>query len=160
MWKNRLRRTHFLIVALVAGTAAVAHSVAADAPCDQYVVQPYVIQNDGTVYDTKTGLVWQQSPTGGGMTWNAAVNFCNSAANGSLPGCGWRLPSVKELQSLVDDSRSNPAIEIKAFPIVDSSEYWTSTVAKNNAQAWTVAFFYGLSNTLDFTTHNSALCVR
>jgi hypothetical protein len=57
----------------------------------------------------------------------------------------WRLPTVKELRSLVDYTRYNPAINTTYFPdTVVSSGYWSSTTDANGpAAAWVVDFSYG-----------------
>jgi hypothetical protein len=64
--------------------------------------QPSFTDNgDGTVTDNVTGLMWQQDP-GAKMTWNAGVA---GAATLDLAGYGdWRLPTIKELYSLMADS--------------------------------------------------------
>jgi len=60
---------------------------------------------DGTVTDLNTGLVWQQS-VGEKMTWDDAMA---GAADLSLGGhTDWRLPTVKELYSLVDFGGEDP----------------------------------------------------
>ncbi|MGB5159265.1 DUF1566 domain-containing protein [Desulfobacterium sp. N47] len=103
-----------------------------------------VDNNDGTVTDTKTGLMWQQAGAGT-MTWTAALTYCE---NLQLAGYSdWRLPNRNELQSLVDYSKYNPAIDTVAFPGAMSSYYWSSTTsASYPAYAWLVSFYYGSVN--------------
>jgi len=100
-----------------------------------------VINGDGTVTDTITGLMWQQA-TDGLMSWEAAISYCEAL---SLSGYDdWRLPNRKELHSIVHYSRYNPAIEISVFPDTSSSYYWSSTTsALNTDYAWNVGFNYG-----------------
>ncbi len=63
----------------------------------------YTDNGDGTVTDEITGLMWQQDP-GDKVTWSDAVDDADSF---DLAGYDdWRLPSAKELQSLVDYSRA------------------------------------------------------
>lgn len=59
-------------------------------------------------------------------------------------GDGWRLPTVTELQSLVDYSRTDPAIDTEKFPDTKSDWYWTGTECawKKHAR-WVVNFYYG-----------------
>jgi len=154
MLKIHLRKAHVLIVAILAGAGTVARSVAADAPCGQYS-----IWSDGTVHDNYTELVWQRSLAQNGMTWNDAMSFCGSAGQGTLPGCGWRLPSVNELQTIVDDSTSNPAIDSATFPNTGSGPYWTSSL-DGPGQAWTVAFFYGELQPVATSGAVAVRCVR
>lgn len=83
-----------------------------------------MVNGDGTVTDTETGLMWQQDETGW-MDWESALSYCE---NLELAGYDdWRLPNINELQSLVDYSTKNPAIDTYAFPNATSSIYWSST---------------------------------
>ena len=70
-----------------------------------------------------------------------AENLC--AALGE----GWRLPTRAERISLVDLTRSNPAIDTEQFPDTQSDLYWTSdSVAADSAYAWVVGFYSGNSD--------------
>src|SRR5437868_4121788 len=72
---------------------AISSPTNADAPPGRYVI------SNGTVYDTKTKLQWQQSAASSMYTFAAAKAFCSG---------NWRLPTVKELLTIVDDSRVSP----------------------------------------------------
>jgi hypothetical protein len=106
-----------------------------------------VINGDGTVTDTSTGLMWQQQ-TAGQMTWEEAINYCEGLSLGGYS--DWRLPNRNELQSLVDYTRYSPAIDNTAFPDTMSFLYWSSTttqaydplttLAYDPVSAWCVAF--------------------
>ncbi|MDA8140178.1 MAG: DUF1566 domain-containing protein [Desulfobacteraceae bacterium] len=100
-----------------------------------------VDNGNGTISDTATGLMWQKAEPGT-MTWEAALDYC---ANLQLAGYSdWRLPNRNELQTIVDDSRYNPAIDRTIFPGAMSSGYWSSsTYAQGNDYAWYVNFYYG-----------------
>jgi hypothetical protein len=88
----------------------------------------FVVNDDGTVTDTATGLMWQQLSSGS-MIWNAAVTYCE---NLSLAGYNdWRMPNRKEIQSLVDYSKYSPAINTTAFDITHS-DYFSSTINPNS----------------------------
>jgi hypothetical protein len=59
----------------------------------------YVNNLDGTITDADTGLIWTQVPTSA-RNWAAALNY---AENLTLAGYSdWRLPNIKELQTLTD----------------------------------------------------------
>ncbi|MBI5557052.1 MAG: DUF1566 domain-containing protein [Deltaproteobacteria bacterium] len=115
-----------------------------------------VINGDGTVTDTATGLMWQQCSLG--QTWNPATQGCDGTAtpvdwqdaleqseNLNMAGYSdWRLPNRNELQSLVDYSRYSPSIDTTSFPGTKPSYYWSSTTSANYTNyAWYVHFNYG-----------------
>ncbi|MBF0396994.1 MAG: DUF1566 domain-containing protein, partial [Desulfobacterales bacterium] len=90
---------------------------------------------NGTVTDNNTGLIWLKNISCfGAMTWGQGVSSCNNLFSGS---CGltdgsqagdWRLPNIKELESLIDYGRTNPALPNgHPFIGVQSDKYWTST---------------------------------
>jgi hypothetical protein len=105
--------------------------------------------NGSEVTDTKTGLIWRrcsegQSWSAGACSGTAASYTHEQALAQAKTQTGWRLPNVKELSSLVDSSRVNPAIDITAFPATPSSWYWSaSPFAGNAALAWGVNFGSG-----------------
>ncbi len=96
---------------------------------------------DGTVTDGNTGLMWQQGEAGS-MNWEDAIAYCESF---SLAGyTDWRLPNIKELESITDDTLYNPTIDTNFFPDAYASDYWSSTTSANvSSHAWTVNFYDG-----------------
>ncbi len=69
-----------------------------------YGVNDFDDNNDGTVSDSATGLMWAQADSIVGMDWSNALAY---AEGSTLAGhTDWRLPNTKELQSLVDYTRS------------------------------------------------------
>jgi hypothetical protein len=113
---------------------------------------------DGTVTDNLTGLIWLQNANRFELrTWADALSDCNSLADdgsaltdGSVAG-DWRLPNVKELQSLIDFGKYNPALPAgHPFITVQSSNYWSSTTdAHYTPYAWDLSMTYGLANLSD-----------
>ena len=83
-----------------------------------------VIDNgDGTITDLKTGLMWEQRHSGSTYTWEEAVN---AVAESRFAGYSdWRLPVMWELITIVDYSRSGPAID-PIFKAV-ANNYWSAT---------------------------------
>ncbi len=70
----------------------------------KYGLNNFKDNNDGTISDLATGLMWQKSDSCSGKSWQKALNY---AENLELAGYSdWRLPNAKELQSIVDYSRS------------------------------------------------------
>jgi hypothetical protein len=109
-------------------------------------LQNFVDHGDGTVTDINTGLMWQTGEEGGYKTWPQAVLYCE---NLRLPDnasgyTDWRLPNVKELESIIDDSRYDPAVDTTFFPSAYARGYWSSTTAANIPDnALGVAFYSG-----------------
>ena len=84
----------------------------------------YVANNDG-VHDTRTDLTWQREAPPVNVTWLEALASCEAL---TLTGyTTWRLPSLKELLGLVDPTRTDPAVDLRAFPSATSFCFWTST---------------------------------
>jgi hypothetical protein len=108
---------------LIAVAAAVGFDarVSANAPAGRYTVSA------GTVFDTKTKLTWAQHAAPGTMSFSNGESFCRNLG-ASLGGTGWRLPSKKELLTLVDYSQTvAPCIDPVAFPSEPTGYYWTGT---------------------------------
>ena len=105
--------------------------------------------------DNVTNLIWSlQIQT---ATWDtAAVNTYPDAGHNSVTRCGfatgWRLPTRRELLSIVLRDSRIPAIDANYFPSTQGNYYWTSdTFAPNPSGAWIVDFFDG-STLADFKT--------
>ena len=113
---------------------------------------------DGTVTDNVTGLMWQQENDDVGMDWWAALAYCESF---DLAGhMDWRLPDIKELRSIVDNNRYDPAIDTTYFPGT-YAEYWSSSTNANNAEnAWNVSFYAGRNPSYGKQYHKYVRCVR
>jgi hypothetical protein len=109
----------------------------------------------GEVHDKYTGLVWQQATSDSQMPWSNAAAYCRSL---SLNGHSFRLPSLRELSTLVDESQVAPAIDRSAFPGTKygaSSEnwYWASEqAAGSTTAAWAINFDDGFTGANDTTT--------
>jgi hypothetical protein len=108
--------------------------------------------NNGTITDNLTGLVWLKNANCfGTRTWAQALNDANTLANnhcglsdGSTAG-QWRLPNVNELESLINDAQPKSAswLNTQGFSNVQSDWYWSSTT---NADDTDYAYFVGMSN--------------
>lgn len=104
------------------------------------VLAELVDNGDGTVTDTKTGLVWQNAEAGT-MTWEKALAYCEAL---ELAGHNdWRLPDKDELQSLFDAIYDNPSPNKAVFPNI-SWGYWSSTASTDDtSKAMNVSFMAG-----------------
>ena len=103
----------------------------------------FVVTSADSVRDEQTGLVWQRNGTQAPVTWFDALAACEAL---DLDGASnWRLPSVKELQTIVDETRTSPAIDPSAFPGTSSAPYWSSTPKSASG-------YCNYSLTVDFAT--------
>ena len=101
------------------------------------------LPNDNTVIDFATGLICQRQDDGVVLTYAEAIVYCESL---SLDNSNdWRLPYIKELVSILDHRRDQPAIDRTAFINSEpTSRYWTtSSNASNLNDAWYVLFGAG-----------------
>ncbi len=134
---------------------------------------------DGTIRDNLTCLIWTADANlnNGQATWANALAFCNglsdatSVLTDSSVAGDWRLPNVRELQSLTHYGVFDPAVPNTAgtgkwsegdpFDNVQSTFYWSSTPgAGDTDSAWYVFFHHGVVNG-NFKTFDSYVwCVR
>ena len=119
----------------------------------------WVANGDDTVTDLATGLMWQQQDDDITRDHTTAVSYCQ---NLSLAGhADWRLPNIKELNSIVDFRQSEPAIDTTAFPNTNSTQFWSaSSLAINTNLAWSVEFAFGVVFALGKTDVLLVRCVR
>ncbi len=114
------------------------------------------------VLDKETGLVWERSPASAIFNWDGARGHCKDLTTGTRR--GWRLPSIHELQSLIDPSVALPGPTLPLghpFLTVQSAFYWSATTdAVDPARAWGVLFDIGGVSSNNKTVSNPAWCVR
>ncbi|MEI7491633.1 MAG: DUF1566 domain-containing protein [Bacteroidota bacterium] len=110
-----------------------------------YGANQFVNNGNGTITDNATGLMWMQNDNGTGVLWKDALSY---AENFTYAGYSdWRLPDTKELQSIVDYTRS-PATSSSAAinPMFNCTQitneggaadypwYWSNTTFSSQAQ--------------------------
>lgn len=114
---------------------------------------------NGTVTDSLTGLTWQQNQAAVSMTWEEALIYASGLSLGG--DTDWRLPNIKELQSLNDEKLSKPSFNKTFFPNVISGNYWSSTTLVNSiTKAWDINVDYGIVSYNEKTQKENVLCVR
>ncbi len=131
-----------------------------------YGVNDFVDNDNGTISDQATGLMWMQDDSGEGMIWKDALSLAEGKEFAGYS--DWRLPNAKELQSLVDYTRSPASSSSAAIdPLFncttisneagneDYAFYWSSTTHSNmmtgNEGGWGayVAFGRSMGNMTD-----------
>ena len=136
-----------------------------------YGSNDFVDNGDGTVSDQSTSLMWAQQDSGidvpAGLNWEETlvwVEFKNAEAY--LGYSDWRLPNVKELQSLLDYSRSpdttgsaaiDPLFEVTGIINEAGQEdfpmYWSGTTHAN-LQNGTYAAYVAFGRALGYMNNN------
>ena len=101
-----------------------------------YGVNDFTDNGNGTVTDSATGLMWQQSDSGEGMAWGEALAYAESLDLGGHD--DWRLPNTKELQSIVDYTRSPGSSSSAAIdPVFTCTQITNETLATDYPWYWT-----------------------
>ena len=92
--------------------------------------------------DSKTGLTWQSGENDTNkMKYDWAVTYCENFQASGLK--DWRLPTVKELITLIDYQKEDPATSVE-FETINPSYYWSSNLSASYKQrVWGVNFKNG-----------------
>ena len=110
----------------------------------------YIDDEDGTVTDTKTGLMWTKKDSyadlGKCLDWNKSRSYVSSLTTGGYN--DWRMPTVEELKSIYEKSKNNKTYSgdtIHSDPIFASGggHYYWSSETKGSSRAREVFFHYG-----------------
>jgi hypothetical protein len=109
--------------------------------------QRFELQDDGSVKDQQTGLIWAPQDNGAGITWLNALTYCKNYSLGNHK--DWRMPTAEELATLYGNSRKNKGKEDKYIVdlVTDSIRItspwvWTSRRLPNK-KAQVFGFNYG-----------------
>lgn len=152
--------------AWLAGTA-----IAQETLCDDNLIRvnpaaAYTVDG-GLVTDNRSGLMWKRCAEGQTLTmdgtscegpastfnWSQALVHAAGSSFGGYQ--DWRLPNVKELFSLVETCRRNPAIHTEIFPDTPAENFWSgSPSGRFDGRAWPVNFNSGSTSSFIFVTNN------
>jgi Protein of unknown function (DUF1566) len=113
--------------------------------------------------DNVTNLIWSLQSGQGDWTTYASTTLPadHNTGAGRCGGTGWRLPTTRELLSIVDHSRVNPSIDSTYFPATREGRYWTNDPYQPNpALAWYVNFGGGDSYANNAANTNFVRLVR
>jgi hypothetical protein len=122
--------------------------------------KPFIDNKNDTVTDTGAQLMWQQGNAPEKKTWKDALKYCEEL---TLSGYSdWRLPDVKELSSLIDETKNKSPLIDACFPDTKTDDYyWSSSVyAPDTNDAWDVSFNYGYVSGSSKDNTNYVRCVR
>ncbi len=131
-----------------------------------YGVNDFVSNNDGTVFDDATGLIWDQEDSGVSINWSEALAWVQTKNSENYKGYSdWRLPNAKEMQSIVDYTRSpdtsaSAAIDpiFSVTSIIDEGGdtnypfYWTGTTHADSLGVGRSAVYIAFGEALGWMT--------
>ncbi len=125
-------------------------------------------ENQPTVLDNATGLIWQGCP--GGVSGaeclsppplsrkgSSAETYCTNLVWADEG--GWRLPHVVELRSIISNREMNPAISQLMFPNTPAAAFWASTPF-GTTRSWAVSASNGNVYDADQESDHHVRCVR
>ena len=145
-------------------------------------VHRYVASSDASVLtDLYTGLTWQRCQAGAtlnhngtpanladdsctasnntGLSWQAALQRSTTDTTASFN--DWRVPNVKELESIVEASCLPLAIDSAAFPRLTHMQFWSSTpTPADGAKAEAISFVGGTTRSMNKTELADVRLVR
>jgi len=106
--------------------------------------------------DSYTGLKWEKSPAWWSKTWANANDYCST-----LWSWWWRLPTKKELFSIMTDTKPSWMSYYTALPSVSTTGYWSSTGHPYTTYyAWYGNFYYGYVDYSHKLNNKSVLCTH
>jgi len=105
--------------------------------------------------------MWQKATAPGTYTWQGALDYCAGLSLGGYS--DWRLPTIKELSTLVGSNipYPGPTINTAYFPDTVASDYWSSTTGAGLSNyAWGVLFSLGYVGYYNKTGNGYVRAVR
>ncbi len=119
---------------------------------NKYGKNDFVDKADGTIYDNATNLAWMKYDSGsetfqslrinGALNWENALSFCENINYAGMS--NWRLPNAKELQSIVDYTKSPDTSSSAAI-----NDLFVSTSIKNGNNQVDFPFYWSSTTHLD-----------
>lgn len=114
--------------------------------------QDFIDHGNGTVSDKRTGLMWKKCLEGQDlvrcfgqpvlMPWEEAATHAQLASADQFAGfADWRLPSMDELDTIVDRNCQEPAANLQVFPRMPAAGLWSGN--QTDPVAWSMDFGRG-----------------
>ena len=156
----------YLLVSLLILPNLFADQVINTSIANEWPNERYKVHGDGTVTDTATGLMWLRCSLGQDLSnscsgsatnynWEEALEAADNYVLNSYT--DWRLPNIKELDSLIALDRYDPAINSTVFPNTPSSQYWSaspSPIVTSGCTSWQHGFNYGYDYDVECRDNN------
>lgn len=139
-----MKKLLLTIAMLSAPFSALSYECSFDNILSTTPTEKFLLNGNGTVTDLRFGLMWTictygqvysdtngPSCIGDGLnttSWSGALSSQNTLNDAEFAGFDdWRLPNIKELQTLVERACKNPAIRSEIFPDSINAVYWSNT---------------------------------
>lgn len=137
-------------------------------------ISRFTDNENGTITDIKTGLMWKKCEEGitgsacdGGvaskLTWQKALQRAQEInLNGGFAGyTDWRVPNIKELDSIAERQCFDPSINLSVFPNAQTMYLWSSSPdIRNDYNAFAYSFYNGYFEEMFKYNENSIRLVR
>jgi hypothetical protein len=130
----------------------------------KYGINDFVNNGNKTIYDKATTLTWMKNDSKKGLDWNDSLSYCENLNYAGID--AWRLPNAKELQSIVDYTKSpsvtNSATINDLFNIStisneanqkDYPSFWSSTTHLDGKDIGSHAVYLSFGRALGFMTN-------
>jgi hypothetical protein len=126
--KNTLGKMTVAIVAvlLIVIFIAAGHAIARETARDGR----FIASDNGTVQDSRTGLMWASQDNGSDIHWTDAKNYCANYRGGGYT--DWRMPTEDELAGLFDNSKtykSDGGYKVHLTKLIHLTTTWIWTSA-------------------------------
>lgn len=114
---------------------------------------------NGSITDNLTNLIWQKTPYTDTLNWEQALTYADTL---SLAGTNdWRLPNIKELQSINEEKLINPSLNTSFFNVNNAKKYWSSTTLPNQTnKAWYLSTQFGITTYDSKAIKHNLICVK
>lgn len=121
------------------------------------------VDADDTVIDSMTKLEWQRTALEDAeRDWQEALAYCESLTHAERS--DWRLPSIKELLTIIDEAAIEPpVVDAASFGDSSAARYWSSTPAPSSPSerfAFALDTSFGSTSDVKMTEFAAARCVR
>ena len=118
-----------------------------------YGINNFVDNGDQTITDLATGLMWSKNDNGSGLNWGDALTWVQTQNSANYLGHNdWRMPDVKELQSLVNYANSP---DYNSLPAIDVNYFVCTPMTNENGQN-DFPYYWSASTHAPYNTSGSA----
>ena len=117
-----------------------------------YGINNFSDNGDQTISDNATGLMWAKNDNGSAQTWTNALAWVQTQNSLNYSGYNdWRMPDIKELQSILDYSHSP---DYDGMPAINSSFFNCSSII-NEAGVADFPYYWSSTTHEGYTTNNT-----